>query len=102
MLAPDFVLVQVFHLVGKMLEGKIPMPSLEVAQVITKPSMEKDLLNLRAKLVAEAIVVFDKGVLQQAKPLLLSNTLLTTGVAYLANVATRSVYECLSIQPDMV
>jgi len=35
-----------FHLAGKMLEEKILMPSLEVAQVIIEPSTKDDLVKL--------------------------------------------------------
>jgi len=35
-----------------------------VAQAINKPSIEKELVNLRAKLAIEAIAMFDEGVLQ--------------------------------------
>ena len=59
MLAPDFAPAQVFHLAGKILEGKAPMPSLEVAQAIIEPSTEEDLSKLQAKLAAEAIRVFE-------------------------------------------
>jgi len=44
-LALDFAPIQVPHLASKMLEGKLPMPSLEVVQAINKPST-KDLVNL--------------------------------------------------------
>jgi len=43
MSTPNFAPTQVFYLVDNMLEGKAPMPSLEVAQAITKPSMEEEL-----------------------------------------------------------
>jgi hypothetical protein len=42
-----------------MLEGKTPMPSLEVAQAVTAPPTEEDLVALRAKLAVEAIAAFD-------------------------------------------
>ena len=68
MLAPGLVLAEVFHLVGKMLEGKLPMPSPEVAQAITEPSTEEDFAKLRAKLAAEAIATFEDNVAQQMTP----------------------------------
>ena len=43
MLAPGFVQAEVFHLAGKMLEGKLPMPPLEVVEAITEPSTKEDL-----------------------------------------------------------
>lgn len=44
-----------------MLEGKVPMPSLDVAQIITSPSTDNNLTKLQAKLAVEAITTFDKG-----------------------------------------
>jgi len=70
-LVPDFALAQVFHLASKMLEGKIPMPSLEVAQAMIELCKEKNLVNLQAKLAYEIIVVFEEGVLQQVETTLL-------------------------------
>jgi hypothetical protein len=64
LLAPDFKPAGVFHLAGKMLEGKVPMPSLEVAQAVTEPSTDEDLAKLRAKLATEAIAAFDEGASQ--------------------------------------
>jgi len=43
----DFAPTQVFHLVDKMLEGKLPMPSLEVAQAIIEPSTKEDLAKFK-------------------------------------------------------
>ena len=42
-----------------MLEGKVPMPSLEVSQAVTAPPIEEDLVAMRAQLAAEAIAAFD-------------------------------------------
>ena len=52
-LTPDFRLFGVF-----LLEGKVHMPLLEGSQAVTAPSMEKDLVALRAKLAAKAIAAF--------------------------------------------
>ena len=65
MLALGFVPAEVFHLAGKMMEEKLPMPSLEVAQTITEPSAEEDLAKLRAKLAAEDISKFEENVVHQ-------------------------------------
>jgi len=46
MMALNFIPVQVFHLVSNMLEQKLPMPFLEVAQAITEPSSKEDLVML--------------------------------------------------------
>jgi len=89
MLVLDYAPTQVFHLVGKILESKLHMPCLEVAQAITKPFTKEDLAKLQAKLATEAIVVIEEGVLQHTKPSLLFDAPLTIGVAYLVDVVAR-------------
>jgi len=65
------------------------MPSLEVAQVITEPSTEEDLIKLQAKFAIETIAIFEEGVLQHASHIFLSDTPLITRVAYLADIVVR-------------
>lgn len=93
----DFTLARVFYLVGKMLENKEPISSLEVAQDITKPSIEEDLAKLHTRLTVEAIAVFDKVVSQQTMPHPLSNIPLAMIVIYLVDIITRSSCERHSI-----
>lgn len=102
LLAPDFKPAGVFHLAGKMLEGKVPMPSLEVAQAVTEPSTDEDLAKLRAKLAAEAIAAFDEGASQQTEPSPSFDAPLPTGVAYLSDVAARSARERRNLRPGVV
>lgn len=59
-----------------MLEGKVLMPSLHVAQVVTKFSIEEDLAKLQAKLTANTIAIFDKSDLKEININLLSEDLL--------------------------
>ena len=42
-----------------MLEGKVPIPSLEVSQAVMAPPTEDELVAMRAKLAAEAISIFE-------------------------------------------
>ncbi len=102
LLAPDFKPAGVFHLAGKMLEGKVPMPSLEMAQAVTEPSTDEDLAKLRAKLAAEAIAAFDEGASQQTEPNPSFDAPLPTGVAYLSDVAARSARERRNLRPGVV
>ena len=101
-LASDFKPARVFHLAGQMLEGKVAMPSLEVAQAVTEPSTDEDLAKLRAKLAAEAIATFDEGVSQPMMPHPSSTMPSAMGIAYLADVAARSARERRSLRPGVV
>ena len=78
------------------------MPSLEVAQAITKPSTEEDLAKLRAKPAAEAIATFEKNVVHQMTPYPPFDVPLSTGVAYLADVTARFARECQNLRPGVV
>jgi len=102
LLAPDFKPAGVFHLAGEMLEGKVPMPSLEVAQAVTKPSTDEDLAKLQAKLAAEAIAAFDEGASQLTEPSPSFDVPLATGVAYLSDVAARPARERQNLRPGVV
>ena len=44
------------------------MPSLEIAQAITKPSTKEDLAKLQAKLATEAIATFEENIVHQTTP----------------------------------
>ena len=89
LLASDLKPAGVFYLAGRMLEGKVPMPSLEVVQAVTKPSTDEDLARLRAQLAAKAIAAFDDGASERIEPCPPFDAPLATGVAYLSDVAAR-------------
>lgn len=94
LMMPDFKPTWIFHLVGKILEGKMAMPFLNLAQAITKPSMNEDLAKLQTNLAAEAITLFDENSLHQIEPSPPFDALLATKVTYLTNIATRCAQEC--------
>ena len=100
--AGGFVPDEVFHLASKMLEGELPMPSLEVAQTITQPCTEEDLAKLRAKLATEAIATFEENVVHQMTPNPPFDVPLATRLAYLADVAAKCSHECQSLQSGLV
>ena len=63
LMAPDLKPAAVFHLAGRMLEGKADLPSLQVSQAVVDVPVAKDvenLANLRASLADAAIIVFGK------------------------------------------
>ena len=102
MLALGFVPTEVLHLVRKMLEDKLPMPSLEVAQVITDSFTKEDLAKLRAKVAAEAISIFEENVVHQMTPHPPFDVSLAPCVAYLADIAVRSARKRQSLRPGIV
>ena len=60
--SPDIQPAKVFHLAGRILEGKASLPSLTVAQATVETSTIEDLEEVakrRAMLAAEAIASFD-------------------------------------------
>jgi hypothetical protein len=63
LMAPDFKPAGVFHLAGRMLEGKADLPSLQVSQVVVDVPVAEEvenLTNLRASLADVAIIAFGK------------------------------------------
>jgi hypothetical protein len=65
LMAPDFKPAGVFHLAGRMLEGKADLPSLQVSQaVVDVPVAEEveDLAHLRASIADAAIIAFGKHI----------------------------------------
>lgn len=55
----DSKAIRALHLINKMLECKEPMPSLEVAQVVTKPWINENLAKLQAKIAINIVLVFE-------------------------------------------
>jgi hypothetical protein len=101
-LTPDFQAASVFHLAGSMLEGKVPIPSMEVLQAVIAPPTEDELVALRAKLAAEAISIFEANA-APTPPLQPSvDQSLISGVAYLSDIAARSARERRGVRPGVV
>ena len=89
-LTPDFQAARVFHLAGSMLEGKVPMPSMEVSQAVMAPPTEEELAAIRAKLAAEAISIFEANAVPPPSLQPSVDQSVISGVAYLSDVAERS------------
>ena len=102
LMTPNFHPSGVFHLAGSMMEGKVPMPSLEVSQAVTAPSTEEDLVALRAKLAAEAISAFDAKSTSSLTAQSSEDQSLISGVAYLSDIAPRSARQRRSVRPGVV
>ena len=101
-LTPDFQPANVFHLVGSMLEGKVPMSSLEVSHAMTAPPTEEDMVAIRAKLAVEALSIFEANatsppIIQPSR-----DQALISRVAYLSNDAARSTRERRGVCPKVV
>ncbi len=101
-MTPDFQPSSVFHLAGSMLEGKVPMPSLEVSQAVTAPPIEEDLVAMQAKLAAEAISAFEANASLPSIGQPSRDQTLISGVAYLSDVAARSARERYSVRPGVI
>lgn len=65
MLPLEFKLERIFQLIDKILEGKVPIPSLQVLQIITKPSIKEDLAKLQVELATKIIFIFDEDYLKE-------------------------------------
>ena len=102
LLATDLQPAGVFHLAGSMLEGKVPMPSLEVSQAVTAPPTEEDLVAMRAKLAAEAVAAFEANATATPAVRSSGDQSLISGVAYLSDVAARSARERRNLRPGVV
>lgn len=96
-----FKLALIFQQTNKILQDEIYMPSLQVVQVVTKPSTRKDLIKLQTKLVVETIAIFDEGYLKDTNINLSSDMLLATWIEFLFIVLIRSASEyqnlCLEV-----
>jgi hypothetical protein len=101
-MAPNFHPSSVFHLAGNMLEGKVPMPSLEVSQIVTVPPTLEDLVGLQAKLATEAISAFEANA--TSPPIVQSSgdQSLIAEVAYLSDIAARSARERRNVRPGVI
>ena len=101
-LTPDFQAASVFHLAGSMLEGKVPIPSMEVSQAVIAPPTEEELVALRAKLAAEAISIFEANAAPTPPLQPSEDQSLISGVAYLSDIAARSARERRGVRPGVV
>lgn len=72
-----------------MLEGKVPMSSLQIVQAVTKPSTKVDLAKLQAKLVVETIAMFDEGHLNETNINTSNDRPLATKIVFLFDIATK-------------
>ena len=96
---------KVFHLVGRILEGKAPPASLTVAQATVDPSSTEDPEKAgkqRARLAAEAIASFDAYASNGPEPTTSYDSPVSAGAAYLSGVAARSARERRNIRPGVV
>ena len=97
-----------FHLVGRMLEGKADLPFLQVSQAIDDIYVAEEveeLANFRASLADAAIIVFGKHTEIPPSTITAINTSFlnyAVGAAYLADISTRSARERHNLQPGVV
>jgi hypothetical protein len=100
----DFQPAKVFHLAGRILEGKT-LSSLTVAQATTDiPTMEdpEEAAKRRARLVEEAIASFNAHTLNGQEPTSSYHSPASAGAAYLSDVAARPARERRGIRPGVV
>jgi hypothetical protein len=108
LMAPDFKPVGVFHLPGRMLEGKADLPSLQVSQaVVDVPVAEEveDLANLRASFADAAIIAHGKHTEIPPSTISAVDTSLSNyaaGTIYLADISARPARERHNLQPGVV
>jgi hypothetical protein len=108
LMASDFKIAGIFHLDGRMLEGKADLPSLQVSQVVVDVAVVeevKDLANLRASLTDAAIIAFSKHT--DIPPPIISavdTSFLNyaSGAAYLADIFARPARKRHNLQSEVV
>ena len=96
---------KVFHLAGRILEGKASLPSLTMAQAITDiPTSEdpKEVAKRRTRLVAKTIGSFDARTSDNRTPITSYDSLVFTGATYMSDIAARPTRERRDIRPDVV
>ena len=108
LMAPDFEPAGIFHLAGRILEGKADLPSLKVSQdVVDVPVAQEveDLANLRASLADAVIVAFGKHTeISPSKISAVDTSFLNYAAeaAYLADISARPARERHTLQPGVV
>ena len=93
---PNFQPAKVFHLAGRILEGKASLPALTVAQATAEnPVIEdpEEVAKRRARLAVEAIASFDAHTLDDGGPSTSYDSPISVGAAYLSDVAARPARE---------
>ena len=108
LMAPDLKPAAVFHLAGRMLEGKADLPSLQVSQAVVDVHVAEeveDLANLRAGLADAAIIAFGKQTDIPPASISAVDTSFSNyaaGAAYLADISARPARERHNLQPGVV
>ena len=103
--SPEFQPTKVFHLAGRILEGKASIPSLTVAQATTDIFVSEDLEEVakrRARLAAETIASFDAHASDDRAPTTSCDLLVSTETIYLSDVAAGSACERRGIRSGVM
>lgn len=98
--SPDIQPTKVFHLAGKIMEGKASVPSLTVAQATADTSIIEDpeeVAKRRAMLLVEVIASFDAHISNGGGPSTSYDLLVAAIATYMSNVAARLACECRGI-----
>ena len=103
--SPEFQSAKVFHLAGRILEGKASLPSMTVTQATTYIIASEDyekVAKWRAKLVTETIASFDAHISNDRALTMSYDLPVSTGAAYLSDIAARPPRERCGIRPGVV
>ena len=103
--SPEFQPAKVFHLAGRILEGKTSLPSLSVAQATTDIHVSEDheeVAKRQARLAAEIITSLDAHTSDNKAPTIFYDLLVSAGAAYLSDMAAKRARERRGIRPDIV
>lgn len=92
-MAPKFKLTRFFQLADKMLEGKVPISFLYVAQLVVKPSIKENLNILQAKLKVDTIAIFDEDNLKKTNINSSSEVPLAIKIEFLSNIIAKPTQE---------
>jgi hypothetical protein len=108
LMTTDFKHAGIFHLAGRMLEGKADLSSLQESQAVVDVHVAEeveDFANLRASLADAAIIAFGKHTDISASTILAVDTSFSNyaaGATYLANIFARPARERHNLQPGVV
>ena len=104
-LSPEFQPAKVFHLTGRILEGKASLSSMIVAQtttdILTSEDPE-DVAKRQARLAAETIASFDAHTSDDRAPTTSYDLAVSAGAAYLSDVAARPAHKHRGIRSGVV